>query len=75
MQEGSWKSVSNDNEVSEKTIPNLKGLGIHLFSETDLFDQLAVILQVIVAQVCQESFSLTNQLHQPRCVEKSFLFS
>lgn len=39
-------------------------LGINLFSETDLLDQLAVILQIIVAQVSQESFSLSYQLHQ-----------
>jgi hypothetical protein len=52
-------------QVSEKMIPNRKALGTFLFSETDLFDQLAVVLQVIVAQVSQQSFSLSNQLHQP----------
>jgi hypothetical protein len=40
-------------------------LGIYLFSETDLFNQLAVVLQVVITQVSQKSFSFTNQLHQP----------
>ena len=53
-------------------IPNAP-LGIYLFSETDLFDQLAIILQVIIAQISQKSFSLTNQLHQPT-VSRKILF-
>ena len=35
-----------------------------LFSESEFFDQLAVALEVVLAQVGEQTFSFTHQLHQ-----------
>ena len=35
-----------------------------LFSKSEFFDQLAVTLEVLLAEKGQQAFSFTNQLHQ-----------
>lgn len=44
-----------------------------LFSETDFFDQLAVVLQVAITQVGQQAFSFADKLHQPAMCGKILL--
>ncbi len=36
-----------------------------LFSESEFFDQLTVTLEVVLAQIGEQTFSFTHQLHEP----------
>ena len=44
-----------------------------LFSKSEFFDQLAVTLEVLLAEIGQQTFSFANQLHQP-AVRRKILF-
>src|ERR1700737_3807375 len=54
----------------KKRFPTVLSVGnvvrIHndLFSESEFFDQLAVTLEVVLAQVGEQTLSFTHQLHQ-----------
>lgn len=48
-------------------------LSVELFPEAELFDQLAVALQVILAQIGEQAFPLAYHGHQAAVCGKVFL--
>ena len=64
-----YKNGTNPSGI-KKRFPTVLSVGnvvrIHndLFSESEFFDQLTVTLEVVLAQVGQQTFSFTNQLHE-----------